>query len=419
MASGLSPYADNHADAVVSDKTFYDSLFKDEERCKADSPPPPHGGDGGGDTADGDVDKPSRAGTLYARVALAIGLLFEVSATLWAFQEAVSAGALDRDISCQDRSRARLFESYLIMETCTQIETDKFFTYTADRNLTYYEEYVSCDSPTDALSAKNSFDKLCSCPSDYNPDYLSPCSWVALSIPWDDNCYAQGVITNSSDETITRLVHPYGGVYDCWATNPSGIAAFTITAFVVALSSQLLEAFVGFKYWKDTDKRTALSSLAPAIFETLGVVVVSSVMLSLPGFYSVSDDTYKRLPVFLWLAWATVPIVVVGALAEIAMEFSDSAAGRLPYLGAVGSGMIWLGAALLEVVVISYLLWTGGGIRDIGEIAREAASFVALELLGLVSMWAAHGLWSRAKVLSAAVKLLKVPLRTHVSTVFE
>ena len=108
---------------------------------------------------------------------------------------------------------------------------------------------------------------------------------------------------------------------------------------------------------------------------------MSSVVLSLTGFYGVSDATPERLPTFFWLAWASVPIVVVGALAEIVMTFSDRAAGRLPYLES-RCGWERLGAAVLEVVVISYLLWTGGGIRDIGEIARETASFVALRAAG-------------------------------------
>lgn len=217
--------------------------------------------------------------------------------------------------------------------------------------------------------------------------------------------------TNSSDGTITGGLYTYEFVDGCWATNPSGTAALTITALVVALSSQLLEAFVGLKYWKDTEKRAAIFTLAASVFEALGVVVVSSVLLSLPGLYGRSNDTFYRLPVLFVLAWATVPIAMVGALAEIAVEFSDRAARRLRYLGAVGNALIWLSAGLLEVVVTSYLLWTGAGLRDTGDIAREIAGLFILELLGLVSMSLARFLWTRATILRASVKRLHEPLR--------
>lgn len=118
---------------------------------------------------------------------------------------------------------------------------------------------------------------------------------------------------------------------------------------------------------------------------------MSSVLLSLPGFFSKFDDTTtdntKRLLGFVWLAWITITLVVSGAVAEITAERSDRAAGRLPYLGAVGNGLIWLGAALVKVVVASDIIW-GSAIRDMGTITvvKGVVLFSLEELRGLVSM---------------------------------
>ena len=399
---------------VVANETVHNTMPEDEEPGGRDAPLPPHGGGGGGnggDDGDGDgVDKQSRNRTLRARVVLAIGLIFEVCATLWAFQQAVWSGALDGDVECGSGTRlAKLYGSYIVEDRCEgPIDAEDFFS-SNDIVYGYYsgsvwEDYVGCDNLTDTVAAASEFQKRCSCSEFWGVFDIGSCSWVALSNISDDICYAQGMITNISDGTFMYNLHPSFVTGDCWATNPTGTAALTIAALVVALCSQLLEAVVGFKYWKDTDKRTAVITLATSVFEALGVVTVSSVLLSLPGLFGVSDDTSYRMHVFFYLAWITIPIVVVGALAEVAVEFSDCAANRLPYLGAVGNGLIWLGAALLEIVVTSYLLWTGARIRDVVELLREAAGFIALELLGLVSMWIGRGLWTRAKLLSKSVK---------------
>lgn len=170
----------------------------------------------------------------------------------------------------------------------------------------------------------------------------------------------------------------------------------TITALVVALSSQLVEAFVGIKYWRDTKCKTG-PTLVASMFEALGVLAVSAVLLALPGFYIASEYVSKRIPTFYILAWSTVAVVIVGALAEIVAACFDRAVRRLPYLGVVGNGLVWLGAAMLEMVVATYLLWTGNGVRNVADLLREAAGLFTLELLGLVSMWIARGLWMNAK----------------------
>lgn len=184
----------------------------------------------------------------------------------------------------------------------------------------------------------------------------------------------------------------------------------TIAALVTALSSQALESFIGFIYWKDSAKQTT-PTLGASLLEALGVLVVSLVLVGLPGFPRVSGAGNDQELAFSWSAYTIVAVVIVGALAEAVVECSDRAARRLPYLGAVGTVFIWLGAALPEVFVTLYLLWRGIGIRDADTMAREVAGLFSLELLGLVSMWIARGLWTRAKLLRSSVQSIKGPVR--------
>lgn len=415
MDGALPPYDGGDDGDVVPGEAFQNPtlIINDGEHAAMGAPLPPDDCDGAeGGRSEG---KAARSPTTWARAVLAIGLLLEMSATFWAFSQAISAGALNRDVDCGNDSRiSKLYASYIIKDGCDeQIDADVFYNFTTywGPSFSDWDEYVACDSPTNTIATVRDFRKFCSCPADLGSLELTSCSWVALLSPLDSVCYAQGVFTSGSDGSVIGILDTYPFFNECWATNPSGTVALTISALVVALSSQLLEAVVGFKYWKHTQKRAAAFTLAASVFEALGVVAVSSVLLSLPGFYGVSDDTSNRLPVLFWLAWTGIPIVVVGALGEATAECSDRAAGRFPYLSAVGNGLIWLGAALLEVVVTSYLLWTGGGIKDAAELAREAAGLFALELLALVAMWTARVLWTRAKLLSASVNILQGPLR--------
>ena len=422
----------------VADEAFHNPMFKDAALCTVGAPSPPRDAGGGQVVAGGgggDADKPSRDRTFRARVALGVGLALEVAATVWAFWQAVSAGALDGEVDCSDDGPlSKLYVSYLVTEQCderidadglprftdgfneTSSPTDDFsisgsFTddlYEPSSGSTSLEEHVECDSLTDTVDGVKKFQKLCSCYGDRLE--VTSCAWIALSSPWDDICYAQGVYTNPSENgTVVGLMHPYDFIDGCWASNPVGAMKLTIMALAIALSSQALEAVVGFKYWKDIGKRTAALTLALSVFETLGVVAVASVLLTLPGF--------SRGSGFFLLAWTIVPIPVVGALVEITAEYSDYATSRVPYLGAVGNGLIWFGAALLEVTVTWYVLWTGAKITDIGALALEAAGLFILELLGLVSMWAARCLWTRAKLMSAqSVKRLERSLSRRASS---
>lgn len=407
MGAVLPPACDGDHDSVVSEETLYSPAVKDEENCAMDATLPPY------DAAD-DADKTANRRTSRARVFLALGLALEVSATLSAFQQAVTAGALNGDTDCTTPSvDAVLYISSLVVDNCDgPIDANSFYNFTgtwyADGSATYEEqEFVVCDGLTDVPTDMQGFEGDCDCDLHGAYDKTTPCSWVALSV--DGVCLAHGLNTNNKDGTIVGLSSPYT-LLDCIPRNPSGTVDLTIAALVVALSSQLLEAFVGFMYWKGTATKT-VPTLAASIFEAVGVVVVSSVLLSLPGFYSTSDETTKRLPVVFLLAWTSVISVIVGVLAEITAECSGKATRIIPYIRVVGNGLIWFGAALLEVVVTSYLLWEGANQKDVTAMVRESAGLLILELLGLMAMWIARGLWERAKLLRASVKLLDRPLR--------
>lgn len=185
----------------------------------------------------------------------------------------------------------------------------------------------------------------------------------------------------------------------------------------MALCSQLLPAFKCLKHWKDSDISVAtISTQATSVYATMGVIPVAWMLSTYPGGYGDSDEAFFRA--VAWLVWAVFATAAFGVLVESA-ENSDRAARVCPYIGAVGNGIVWLGVASLEVVVTSYLLLAGAGVQDSGDLVREVGGLIALELLALVTMLVARGLWTRAVILRSSVKVLEGPLKHAVSTPFE
>lgn len=395
---------------VDAEETLPSRAFRDERGFEVDSPLPQYiGDDNPGLTARSQT-------TRRSRMFLALGVAFEVFATCWAFQTAVAAGALYRFRDCSyDGRLARLYVTSRIVKYCDgPVDADMFYNFVDKErrrhNASYLDGFAACDYLTDVPTGDNIFDERCS----YTDDTFGsePCSWVTLSSSSDRFCFAQGMLTNSSDGTVTSVFDDHSA-YSCLPTHPFGTVELTITAFVVALISELLEAFVGFKYWKDTATETA-PTLAASVFEALGVVAVSAVLISNPEVFVLPQASGDLALAWFWSAWTIGALVIVGALAEVVAGCSDRAAGRLPYLGAVGNALIWLGAALLEVLVTVYLLWASTGTVDVATVAREVFGLFVLELLGLVFMWIARGLWTRSKLLRSSVKSLGGPMREAV-----
>lgn len=398
MKVALPPTCDDRGTGVHADDQSRSRTVKGEERYAMDAPLPPY------HDVDDDVDKLVRRRTMRARVFLALGLALEASSTLWAFQQARSAGALAGPSDCHHLGLLYTYSRFV--DKCVgPIDAEAIYHFSEALNesslqASLMEGLLVCDYLPDAHAGATTFREICPACDENRSHYVEPCSWVALSDPSDGICSPHYVSTNTSDGAITEA-WPIFYPLSCRPQQPSGSAAITIAALAVALSSQLLEAFVGFKYWRETEQKKTAPTLAASIFETFGVIVVSSMLINFP-------DTSL---IIAWSELSIIALVVVGALAEITGECSDRAARRFPYLGAVGNGLIWLGAALNEVILIIYFRYADTLIRDFPSLAREVGGLFAVELLGLVAMWIARGLWTKAKLLRASLKSSKGPLR--------
>ncbi|CAN0053701.1 unnamed protein product [Laminaria digitata] len=251
MDTALPPPYNGDADHVVTGGTFHSRILKDEHHYARDVKIPPRGGDGGDDGGDGDADKPASRQTTRARVILAVGLLLEMAATLWAFQQAVSAGVLYGTVDCgEDTLLFRLYSSWLVQEDCDgPVDPEAFNNFTealagydetTSASVFFFQDYTVCDTSSliDAPTKADGLEERCTCSNQGGLSVSSGCSWIALSSPTDDECYAEPVrlFVNLDGVTEVRPTDVYG---ICWASNPEGTVALTITALVVALNSQL------------------------------------------------------------------------------------------------------------------------------------------------------------------------------------
>lgn len=276
----------------AEDQSHQSRTVKGEERYAMDAPLPPY------DDCDDDVDKLVRRRTMRARVFLALGLASEVSSTLWAFQQARSAGALDGSPDCH---RFGLIYTYSrVVENCVgpiDAEAIHHFSESFDESsyqASFLEEYLVCEYVPDAHAGATTFRESCPSCGEIRSSYVEPCSWVALSDPSDGICSPHYVATNTSDGVITEVGSIYYPFY-CPPKHMSGSAAITIATLAVALSSQLLEALVGFKYWRETEQNKTAPTLAASIFEALGVIVVSWMLTKFP-------DTSRTIALSGWVS---------------------------------------------------------------------------------------------------------------------
>ncbi|CAN0494077.1 unnamed protein product [Laminaria digitata] len=165
-------------------------------------------------------------------------------------------------MDCDNDGRlAKLYTSSRLVDECDgPIDADVFnnFTETLDENYTiapYSGDHVVCDSRINAPTGERSLEERCTCGFDYKAHVFTPCWWAALSRPLDGICFAQTTVVNTRDGAVTGVWNPFN-LDSCWPRHPAGTVALTITALVVALSTQLLAAFVGFKNWNETENRS-------------------------------------------------------------------------------------------------------------------------------------------------------------------
>ncbi|CAM9817215.1 unnamed protein product, partial [Hapterophycus canaliculatus] len=220
-------------------------------------------------------------GIRFSGVLLGLALVLEVIATLWAFYQAVQAGALYGDVLCDEGGLLEvLHTSGIIREDCNPI-TDLEILDTL-QNTSFYE--VGCDELTEGNDV---FNTQCGCDNLNEYDTFS-CSWAKVSYNTSeevlDLCVASLLpfysLANGSSEFLDYSVIGQSG---CWPKNPAGTAKLTIVATSVALISQLVEAIVARTYFKDTGRGPQLMVAASA-FEAAGVLTVSMVLISLPSF---------------------------------------------------------------------------------------------------------------------------------------
>lgn len=122
MGAEQLPACDGDDTGVGAGEPPHSPTVKDEEHCAMDAPPPLYDGiDDGVRVAGSRVTR--------ARAFQALGLSLEVSAALWAFQQAVSVGALDGTVDCSRGGHlAMLYSSSRAVDECNgPIEEDDIF----------------------------------------------------------------------------------------------------------------------------------------------------------------------------------------------------------------------------------------------------------------------------------------------------
>lgn len=214
-----------------------------------------------------------------------------------------------------------------------------------------------------------------------------------------------------------------------------GTDGVAVAALAAALSGQATEAAAGVACLKNPSRSGGTALLAgAAAFEALGVVIVATVLMwLLPGFTADDDDSTGTSTTLAdspeaWLVWAAVASAVVGVLLEAIPAVSYRVAGKVPFLGAFGHALLWLGVAALEVLVASFLVrgvaekdsaTTAVGRRQRDSLAAtledgEMVGLVVVEAVALLAVWAARGMWARARLL-LAVKGQEGPSRRRSS----
>ncbi|CAM9902668.1 unnamed protein product [Pylaiella littoralis] len=392
-----------------------------------------------------------RHGINSAAVLLTLALVLEFLASLLAFTEAVQAGALQGDVDCSAGGRLEsLHRSERVQNRCTKMDEPGALD---TSNLSGDFLNFGCE-PTEAPIGEDSFSALCSCPAiddDPNGDFFSAssktedCVWAGVEILETDLhstsldgdtiglCLAKTFYLTSplfgDDEYYTSdrlLMKP-----NCWENNTAGTATITIAAFVVAVVGQLVEGFVGWRYFKNSRKGPALMT-AGSVFEAAGVVAISITLINLPSFAEAGEvwvtELHSDQQALYGLAIAGATCAGLGALTDIISGYLNYLEGRdirsswntrlcrmfqndrtrkqrIYSLGAFGGALIWLGTAVVEVVVATFLVWKNEGKArlgydegDWGVFGTSLLGLLVTEVLALFAMWAARVAWTRAKL---------------------
>ena len=364
-------------------------------------------------------------GIRSAAVIFVLGLALEFVATLVAFGQAQSSGALYGDVDdCGSGTLKSLHDSDLIQQHCEQMDEGMVLALAEEYANTYFWPTVGCELEN-IPTGNDAYRALCRCEDGYDPTgNLGDCYWVSGG-GYDDINNGGDLLcvpllfsyqSSTTDRVLSRSGLPQGS---CWPIHAEGTRTMVILTTLIALASQLVEGVVGLAYFKNPDRGPRLKTAA-SIFEAAGVVVIFALLSEMKMFTASGSDFFwldsgnasSDQVVLRSLGICAAGFASVGVLIEVYAGCLVAKSNGVPrthrghYLSGFAGAAIWLGAALIELVVTTHLVLQGEGManNDVDDvdwsIFQDAlASLVALELLALVVLWVAKYLWARAKLL--------------------
>lgn len=361
---------------------------------------------------------------------VSLGLLLEVATTLWTLKQAMSLGVFQK-ADCGVSAIAS-YLNRLLPRHCENVEFSEVFW-----NDTLYEyrtlpDYVGCDGLENPTRTEQM--RLCDCPMSFGRLSKSGCAWTAATSTLEGLgglCLAMPVLdlsdtykywmriepNTTQDLLLDRSVFEVGG--SCKAVHPPGSGKVTIGFLAVGLGVELVEGLVSYVYLSHPRAGTGMMA-AGAGFEAAGMVVIHSWMVLSQAYWYSWLDSYVSLDQQLFLMnmhMVAVASASLGAMIEVLFFCSGTAANLLPYLGALGNALIWLGAGLTEVGVTLYLTWrlepSDFFSRDDdmwSDIGYEVIGLIVFEVLGLIAMCAARVLLTKARrALTRAMVQQEIP----------
>lgn len=353
----------------------------------------------------------------HAAAFVSLGLLLEMAATFWTLAQAVTSGVFDVP-DCGVRALA-LYHNERLPQNCDKLDSSVVW-FDEDRT---FNTFTSCSGLEDPK-----IDQLCDC-SRYDK-VSSGCAWALASSTRDDIdglCVAVPVIR--LNEALQEL---YGTSYewlldsseleyqdDCRQLVPEGFGDITIALVVVSLLISLVEAYVGYKHWSNPLQGPRLVVVG-SVVEAAGILSVWGLLVfARQGIIQaqqveaqVSENQFR----FLQMLLSVVAVVtIVGTVAEIVFHLSAKAHARLPYLGVFGNALIWVGAAVLDILVTAYLVWRlqfwkneanedEADEQDWPVLVAAVIGLVILEIVALFAVWAARFFFARAKLVLSGGK---------------
>lgn len=377
------------------------------------------------------LKKSARRAMKHAAAFLSLGLFLELAATFWTLAQAVASGVFG-DADCGVRALA-LYHNERLPQNCEELDSSVVW---FDETRTF-ETFTSCSGLNDPQ-----IEQLCDC-SRFDK-VRSGCAWARASSTRDEIeglCVAVPAIALTAADQ-----EEFGTTYDwlldsselefqedCRPLTPEGFGDITIALLVVSLTIGLVEAYVGYKRWRNPLLGSGLV-VAASLVEGLGILTIWGLLVFAPqGIVrsqadeaQVSENQYRFLQMLLGLV---AVVTVVGTLAEIVFHRSTKAHDRLPYLGMFGNALIWLGSAIIEVLVTAYLVWRLQFWKN-QEAAEEeeeeenwpvlvaaVIGLVVLETVALLAVWLARFFFARAKkVLSGAKNTVRQELLRGVAS---